>query len=117
MIKISSTNGEIKIEGLLSPKEIEKIDCICNRWQNLFELGLPHHRKKRLKLAEAGVVFEKWKDCPRIRIVYSFKEADNALIIRSNPSNTEKKDVKILEKANSDWIKKVIETIEKEFNN
>ncbi len=85
MVKKVFVNDEdngIVIGGDLSVTAKEEILDICSRWKNMFLFGLPHHATKRKLAAKAGIIYEKWKDCPKVCISYIPMERDGDLVIK-----------------------------------
>lgn len=90
--KVYVNNGDdnaIVIDGDLSVVVREEILDICSRWKNMFLFGYPHHAKKRKISAEAGIVYDEWKDSPRVCISYIPSQLENGdLSIKLLFSNT-----------------------------
>ena len=90
--KVYVENGNdnaIIIDGNLSTITREEILDICSRWKNMFLFGYPHHSKKRKLSAKAGIIYEEWKDSPKVCISYIPSQLENGgLSIKLLFSNT-----------------------------
>ena len=84
-------DNAIVIDGSLSNVEREEVLDMCSRWKNMFLFGLPHHATKRKLAAKAGIIYEKWKDCPKVCISYIPMERDGNLVIKLLFSETSEK--------------------------
>ena len=85
----SENDNAIVIDGNLSDVAKEEVLDICSRWKNMFLFGLPHHAAKRKISAEAGIIYDKWKDSPKVCISYLPRQLENGdLAIKLLFSNT-----------------------------
>ena len=117
--KITSVNGEnltFLVRGKLSTKDREKIMAICHEQKNLYMEGYPHGRVKRQKLAKAGIIYKKWKDCPGVTICYLPKTTKDGLEITALPSAEKGRNERELNLIAQNWQQDVIDAIVAEFN-
>lgn len=117
-IQITSVNGEnlsFIIEGELSDKDREQIMEICHQKKNLYMKGYPHGRKKREKLAKAGIIYEQWENYPKATICYLPKQLENGLKITALPSADKGRTETELQLIAQQWQQDVIDAIEAEF--
>lgn len=85
----SENDNAIVIDGNLSTVVREEILDICSRWKNMFLFGFPHHATKRKISAEAGIIYDKWEDSPKVCISYLPRQLENGdLVIKLLFSNT-----------------------------
>ncbi len=118
-IQITSVNGETLsfiIEGNLSDKDKEAIMEICHQKKNLYMEGYPHGRKKREKLAKAGIIYQKWENYPKATICYLPKQLKTGLKITALPSADKSRTSAELQIIAQQWQQDVIDAIEAEFN-
>lgn len=87
----SGDDNAIIIDGNLSDVTKEEILDICSRWKNMFLFGYPHHAEKRKLSAQAGIIYKKWADSPKVCISYIPQQLENGdLSIKLLFSNTTK---------------------------